>query len=271
MPAVLISGLTKRFGFFSVLKGVDLVLEQGEFLAIFGPNGAGKTTLLKILSTLSTPTSGHIRVFGYDLVHDGKHVRQFIGVLSHQPFLVPTLTGYENLKFYGQMFGVNNLHTRIEKLLKDVDMFERRNQLVETCSRGMQQRLGIARALLHHPRLLLLDEPYTGLDLAGIAFLQQTLKHFHDQGNTIIMTCHDFVRGLEFCTKAAILKQGALGYYSDPSQETQRFDVLYRQYVERQGEVQEGFTSDIKDEHSESTTHPQSCLHLSQSFQERDR
>lgn len=230
-PAVSIAGLTKRFGFTIALKGVDLLLEQGEFLAVFGPNGAGKTTLLKILSTLTSPTSGKVRLLGYDLAHDGEAIRQMIGVLSHQPFLVPTLTGYENLKFYGQMFGVNHLKPQIEGLLKDVGLFEHRNHLVETFSRGMQQRLGIARALLHTPRLLLLDEPYTGLDQDGIAFLKHTLKRVLDEGKTIIMTCHDFVRGLEFCTKAAILKKGKLVYYGDPSRQEKEFESLYQRYI----------------------------------------
>ncbi len=231
VPAVRIVGVTKRFGFTSALKGIDLLFEQGEFLAIFGPNGAGKTTLLRILATLTTPTSGTVNLLGYNLADDGEAIRQVIGVLSHQPFLIPTLTGAENLKFYGQMFGVKALKPRLETLLKAVGMFEYRDRLVGTFSRGMQQRLGIARALLHSPRLLLLDEPYTGLDQEGAAFLKQTLKTFLNEGKTIIMTCHDFVRGLEFCTQTAILKKGRLVYYGKPSEQAEQFESLYQQYI----------------------------------------
>lgn len=230
-PAVRIEALTKRFGFTWALNDIDLTLEQGEFLAIFGPNGAGKSTLIRILSTLMKPTSGRATLLGYDLETDGEAVRQAIGVLAHQPLLFPTLTGYENLKFYGQMFEIENLKTRIDELLNDVGLIEHHNQLVETFSRGMQQRLAIARAIIHSPRLLLLDEPYTGLDQSGIAFLRQTIKAFLDKGGTIIMTCHDFTRGLEFCTKAAIINDGCLVYYGAPSTLDTSFESLYREYV----------------------------------------
>lgn len=228
VPAIDVAGLSKRFGFTCALDDITLRLEQGEFLAIFGPNGAGKSTLLRILATLAAPTSGTVRLLGHALPDDGESVRHKIGVLSHNPFLIPALTGYENLKFYGQMFGITRLNARIEQLLKDVGLFEDQDRQVETFSRGMQQRLGIARALLHSPCLLLLDEPFTGLDPAGMTFLEQTLKAFLDRGNTIVMTCHDFVRGLECCTKTAILNHGRLVYCGEPEEP---FEVLYCRYV----------------------------------------
>lgn len=231
VPAVSLSGVTKRFGFTLALDDIDLILDQGEFLAMFGPNGAGKTTLLQILATLASPTSGGVRLLGHDPAHNGETVRKSIGVLSHNPFLVPTLTAYENLKFYGQMFAVKNLHVRIVELLKNVGLFEHRDQLVETFSRGMQQRLAIARAILHRPRLLLLDEPYTGLDQDGIALLKHTLRTFLDEGKTTIMTDHDFARGLEFCTKAVILNHGELVYYDDPATLEETFESLYWRHV----------------------------------------
>jgi len=230
-PAVRISNLTKQFGFIRVLNGINLTLKQGEFLTVFGPNGAGKTTLLRILSTLTRPTSGNGTLLGYDLAQDGALVRYLIGVLTHHPLLFPTLTGYENLKFYGQMFQVQHLPDRIETLLHEVGLSEQRDQLVETFSRGMQQRLAIARALLHAPRLLLLDEPYTGLDHEGISFLTQTLKAFRAQGGTVIMTSHDFEKGLELCTKATILNDGNLAYYGDPTTLEEPFEAVYQRCV----------------------------------------
>jgi len=226
-PAVSIYGLAKRFGFTMALDGIDLTLDQGEFLAVFGPNGAGKSTLLRILSTLMGPTSGRGTLLGYDLEEEGETVRKVIGVLTHHPLLFPTLTAYENLKFYGQMFDVKNLKVRIDELLREVGLSEHRDQLVETFSRGMQQRLAIARTVIHAPRFLLLDEPYTGLDQDGIALLRQTLKAFLEKGRTVIMTCHDFARGLELCTKAAILNNGHLVYYGDPSTLEDGFESLY--------------------------------------------
>jgi heme exporter protein A len=230
-PAIRIDTLTKRFGFTWALNDISFTLDQGDFLAVFGPNGAGKTTLIRILSTLMKPTSGRGTLLGYNLDDEGESVRKTIGVLTHHPLLFPTLTGYENLKFYGQMFEVKNLKTRIDQLLRNVGLIEYRDHLVETFSRGMQQRLAIARAIIHAPRLLLLDEPYTGLDQNGITFLRQLLRDFLDEGKTVIMTSHDFDRDLELCTKAAILKEGQLVYYGDPSEEEEGFESLYRRCV----------------------------------------
>ncbi len=230
-PAVRIDALTKRFGFSWALNGIELTLNQGELLAMFGPNGAGKTTLIQILSSLMKPTSGKITLLGYDLEKKGEALRKTIGVLAHLPLLFDNLTARENLKFYGQMFEVKNLKARIDQLLTDVGLKEYGNQLVGTFSRGMQQRLAIARALIHKPRLLLLDEPHTGLDQNGIAFLTQTLKNFLDEGKTVVMTGHDFARGLELCTKAAILNNGHLVYYGDPSELGDSFESLYQRCV----------------------------------------
>ena len=230
-PAVRIDALTKRFGFSWALNGIELTLNQGELLAMFGPNGAGKTTLIQILSSLMKPTSGKITLLGYDLEKKGEALRKTIGVLAHLPLLFDNLTARENLKFYGQMFEVKNLKARIDQLLTDVGLKEYGNQLVGTFSRGMQQRLAIARALIHKPRLLLLDEPHTGLDQNGIAFLTQTLKNFLDEGKTVVMTGHDFARGLELCTKAAILNNGHLVYYGDPSELEGSFESLYQRCV----------------------------------------
>ncbi len=229
--AIRIDALTKRFGFTWALNDISFTLNQGEFLAVFGPNGAGKTTLIRILSTLMNPTSGRGTLLGYSLEDEGETVRKAIGVLTHHPLLFPTLTGYENLKFYGQMFEVKNLKARIDELFREVGLIEHRDQLVETFSRGMQQRLAIARAFIHAPRLLLLDEPYTGLDQDGIAFLRQRLRDFLDEGKTVVMTCHDFGKGLELCTKAAILNEGHLVYYGDPSTLEEGFESLYQRCV----------------------------------------
>jgi heme exporter protein A len=231
-PAVNIDALTKRFGFTNALNGIEITLHQGEILTIFGPNGAGKSTLIQILSTLMRPTSGKINVLGYDLEEKGEAVRRSVGALTHNPLLFNNLTAHENLKFYGQMFEVNSLNSRIDELLRDVGLTEHRDQLVGTFSRGMQQRLAIARAIIHEPRLLLLDEPCTGLDQDGIVFLGSTLEAFVSKGRTVIMTCHDFAWGLGLCTKAAILNAGYLVYFGDPSKLKEGFETLYQRCVE---------------------------------------
>ena len=226
---VRIEALTKRFGFTWALNGIDLTLDRGEFLALFGPNGAGKSTLIRILSTLMRPTSGRVTLLGHELENQGEALRRSIGVLAHNPLLFNNLTAYENLKFYGQMFEVRDLKDRIDELLVDVGLMEHRDRLIENFSRGMLQRLAIARAIIHAPRLLLLDEPYTGLDRSGFSFLTRTLKAFLSGGNTIIMTCHDFALGLELCTRAAILNNGHLVYYGDPSTLVDSFESLYQE------------------------------------------
>ena len=151
-PAVEVKSLTKSFGSRLALKGVDLVVGEGEFLTILGPNGAGKTTLLQILATVSRASSGKIRIGGLEVGKESTEIRRRIGYVSHQTLLFDDLTAYENLKFYGRMYDVPDLDRRIHSLAEKMELSSRLHQLVRTLSRGMQQRLSIVRALLHDPR-----------------------------------------------------------------------------------------------------------------------
>ncbi len=207
-----IRDLGKRFGFRPVLQKINLFLKRGDFLALFGPNGAGKTTLIRILCALMRPTSGKICVAGFDTRHKREAVSSVIGVISHNPFLYPDLTAFENLKFYGMMYSVCRLNERIAHLMELVGLSEFADERVMTFSRGMQQRLSVARAIIHGPEILLLDEPYTGLDQRGAEKLRQILINFRDQGKTVVMTSHDLHKGLELCNRAAILNSGKLVY-----------------------------------------------------------
>lgn len=206
-------GVVKKFGFKTVLRKVDLSLDRGDFLALFGHNGAGKTTLIRILCTLMRPTSGEIRVAGLDPHHDREALCKTIGVISHRTFLYQNLTAFENLKFYGKMYEVSPLHDKIEELLELVGLSEYRDDPVNTFSRGMQQRLSVARAIIHDPEILFLDEPYTGLDQHGAEDLKKLLERFKEEGKTIFMTSHDIDRGLELCNRSAILKSGRLVFH----------------------------------------------------------
>ncbi len=210
-------GIVKKFGFKTVLRKIDLSLNRGDFLALFGPNGAGKTTFIQILCSLMRPTSGEVCVLGYDTRYDREALCRTIGVVSHNPFLYDNLTALENLKFFGKMYEVPELEDRVEELLVSVGLIEYINDPVQTFSRGMRQRLSVARAIIHDPAILFLDEPYTGLDPHGMEDLKQILKRFHGQGKTIIMTSHDLPKGLELCNQAAILKSGTLIYLGDIS------------------------------------------------------
>lgn len=210
MPVIEVRKLVKRFGLKTILKGLEFSAEPGEFVGLLGPNGAGKTTFLRILSSLSRPTMGMIRVAGFYLPQQAAGVRANLGVLSHQPLLYGDLTGEENLQFYGRMYAVENLDTRIGEVLDLVDLSKRGRDLVRTYSRGMAQRLAIARAVIHDPSILLLDEPYTGLDQDASSMLDTVLKQIAAQGRTVVMTSHDLARSEDLATRFDVLSRGKI-------------------------------------------------------------
>jgi heme exporter protein A len=209
-PAIETRGLTKLFGGVPALREVDLRLEAGEAVALFGPNGAGKSTLLRVCATLLRPTSGSARVFGDDLRDGGGAIRRRIGLLSHQSFLYPDLTPSENLAFYGRVFRVSDATRRVRALLDQVGLTGWANRPVRTLSRGLEQRCALARALLHAPDLLLLDEPFTGLDVDASATLRDVLSAAHARGTAVLMITHDISQGLASCRRAIILARGAV-------------------------------------------------------------
>ena len=210
MPVIEVKKLVKRFGLKTILKGLEFSAEPGEFIGLLGPNGAGKTTFLRILSSLSRPTMGLIKVAGFYLPQQAAGVRANLGVLSHQPLLYGDLTGEENLQFYGRMYAVENLDARIKEVLELVDLSKRGRDLVRTYSRGMAQRLAIARAVIHDPSILLLDEPYTGLDQDASAMLDTVLKQIAAQGRTVVMTSHDLARSEDLATRFDVLSRGKI-------------------------------------------------------------
>jgi len=210
-----VRGLVKAFGLQAALRGVDLDLAEGEFLTVMGPNGAGKTTLLRVLATLSKPTAGLVQVAGYDVNRAGPQVRRLIGLVSHQTLLYPHLAAEDNLRFYGRMYDVPDLEARIDEVLGVVGLEARRTDLVRTFSRGMQQRLTIARAILHKPRVMFFDEPYTGLDQQAAAVLREILTDVAAAGRTVLLTTHDLERGLVGCDHVIILNRGKVAYRAD--------------------------------------------------------
>jgi heme exporter protein A len=233
-PLVVVQGLSKRFGPTWALREIDLTLAAGTFLTVFGPNGAGKTTLIRILATLSRPSSGQVYVAGVPLTEAGAALRRVIGLVTHQTLLYPDLTAEENLRFYSRLYDVPDPEERIEMALERVGLTGRRYSLVREFSRGMQQRLSIARAILHDPVLLLLDEPYTGLDPEAAETLDEILKELMHQGRTLILTTHNLARGLALCDEVAILARGRLVYRASREDiSVGSFGDLYRQYVAR--------------------------------------
>lgn len=202
--------LVKRFGLKTILRGLDFQVAPGEFVALLGPNGAGKTTFLRILAALSRPSQGQVSMAGFVLPAQSAAVRQILGVVSHQPLLYENLTALENLQFYGRMYAVPDLTRRIDAVLGMVGLSHRRNDLVRTFSRGMQQRLAIGRAVLHDPQIMLFDEPYTGLDQDASEMLDGVLKEVAARGRTVVMTSHDLVRAEDLATRFDILSRGVI-------------------------------------------------------------
>ena len=207
-----VSGLVKQFGPFAALRGVDFSVDPGQFIALMGPNGAGKTTLLRILATLSRPTRGQVTIAGHVLPKGADDARRQIGFLSHQPLVYGELTAEENLHFFARLYDVPDAGRRVEALLNQVDLADRRHDRARSFSRGMLQRLSIARVLLHDPRVVLLDEPFTGLDPDAADRLLDTLHSLHDGARAIVMSTHDLDRGLSVCDRALIIARWRLAY-----------------------------------------------------------
>jgi heme exporter protein A len=225
--------LVKAFGNRAVLKGVDLTVAEGEFLTLVGPNGAGKTTLMNVISTLAKPTGGQVRVAGYDLADGAVEVRRKLGLVSHKTLLYQDLSGEQNLHFYARMYDVAGADARIEMVLRRVGLWGRQRDPVRTYSRGMQQRLAIARAMLHNPPILLLDEPDTGLDQHAAAMLTDLLHEVGATRRTVLMTTHNLERGLELGDRVAILAGGRIAYQASKSDlDVGRFREIYYRYVE---------------------------------------
>jgi heme exporter protein A len=218
MPApdrtIEVRALTKTFGLNPVLRGLDFDVPRGQFLTLLGPNGSGKTTLLRILGALARPTSGTVRVGGWELPGEAEFVRAQLGVVSHLPLLYDTLTAEENLLFFARLYNLprETRRARVEAVLRRVGLARRARDVVGTYSRGMQQRLAIARAILHEPAVLLLDEPYTGLDQDAAALLDELLREVASGGRTVIMTTHDLRRGHALADRIAILSRGRIAF-----------------------------------------------------------
>jgi heme exporter protein A len=213
-PSIQVSRLTKSYGSHQALRGVDLTVKTGERVALFGPNGAGKTTLMKILATISKPTSGSVTVEGVDLKDRPEGVRRHIGLVGHGTFLYGHLSAYENLDFYGRIYDVPRRRERILQVVEQVEMTARLHDRVGSLSRGMQQRVSIARAMLHDPSVMLLDEPETGLDQRSASIVWSALLGSGSRRRTVIMITHNLERGLELSDRIALLVKGRVAHES---------------------------------------------------------
>jgi heme exporter protein A len=202
--------LTKRYGYRQVLSGVDLSVKSGEFFVLFGPNGAGKSTLIRILCTLMKPTGGTAKVAGYDIADDPDGVRANIGLIGHSSHLYEDLTAFENLRFYLRMHGVDAIEDRIAEALKVTGLERAMLNRVRTFSTGMKKRLCVAKIVARPPRVLFLDEPYSGLDEEGIRMLNRFLLRLKTEGCTVFMVTHHREQGLATGDRALYLDGGKL-------------------------------------------------------------
>ncbi|HKQ60556.1 MAG TPA: ABC transporter ATP-binding protein [Candidatus Polarisedimenticolaceae bacterium] len=208
-------GLARRFGAVAALESVDLRVEPGESLALFGANGAGKTTLLRILGLVLRPSAGSLRVGGLDPRRQQQQVLASIGLVSHATWLYEDLTARQNLEFFAALYGVPAPTARAAELLELVELTPRRDDPVRTFSRGMQQRLALARGLVHAPRLVLLDEPFSGLDPHASDVLCRTLAGLRRQGCTLVFATHDVAQGLALSDRWAFLARGRVRQSGD--------------------------------------------------------
>ncbi|MDA0733280.1 MAG: heme ABC exporter ATP-binding protein CcmA [Chloroflexi bacterium] len=210
--AILVEGLHKSYGDWPVLWDLNLSVGWGEFVVLFGANGTGKTTLLRVLSTQARPESGTVKVSGFDCVRRAESVRSRVGVVGHSGFLYEDLTCRENLMFYGQLFRIDHIRQRVDDVLSQVGMTQRADHRVKTLSHGMQKRVAIARAILHQPQVLLLDEPEGGLDQESLAMLSSLLSEWTQAGRTVVMTTHNVELGLSWADRVAVLSDGGLQF-----------------------------------------------------------
>ncbi len=234
-PIVEVAELAREFGSRRAVAGVTFSLAAGECLALFGPNGAGKTTLLRLLAGLLKPTSGSARVSGIQLP-GGPLARSRIGFISHHTMLYEALSPRENVSFSARLYGIRDFRGRVEDSLRRMSMLERADAPIRSLSRGMQQRVSIARAMVHSPQLVLADEPYSGLDESGARALTVLLRELRSAGTAIIVVTHNLAEGLLLATHAAVMQRGKfLRYDSADRVDARAYAVVYREALVASG------------------------------------
>ena len=228
-PVVEVAALTRAFASRPAVAGVSFSLAPGECLALFGPNGAGKTTLLRVLAGLLKPTSGSARISGIPLP-GGSLARSRVGLISHHTMLYDALSPRENVSFAARLYGVRDPRERVDSALRRMSMLERADTPVRSLSRGMQQRVSIARAMVHSPQIVLADEPYSGLDDSGARALTSLLRELLSAGTSIVIVTHNLSEGLSLATHAAVMNRGKFIRYESAARiDPATYATLYRE------------------------------------------
>ena len=225
---LLTRNLTKTFGRFTALRSLSLEVPRGESLTIVGRNGAGKTTFLKIVSSIIRSYTGEVLISGKNLKTADEDTRRTIGFVSHESLLYKDLTVRDNLGFYARMYGVADRDRRIGEIIRRVDLEAKTDVLVRALSRGMKQRLSLARAFIHSPSILLLDEPFTGLDERASEILDSLLGEFKASGGTLVMVTHDIERGWRLADRVVVFEKGKIVHQTSPRGSS--FDAFRNEY-----------------------------------------
>ena len=211
-PAIAVTGLSKAYARTQVLRGLDLEVPWGRVLTVLGPNGSGKTTLVRILAGLARPDEGRVHVAGIDLAREPERARRRVGVVTHDALLYDGLTGYENLAFFGRMFGLDRIDDRIAEVSGLLGIAGRLRQRAGTLSHGFRKRFSIARALLHGPAVLVMDEPESGLDQEALRLLDAAVGGSANAPRSVLVTTHDLERGLAVGDSLVVLSRGEIVY-----------------------------------------------------------
>jgi heme exporter protein A len=226
-------GLVRNFGKTRAVDDISFTLSRGETLALFGPNGAGKTTLLRVLAGALRAQGGEVRSGGQPFDPADLAWRSRVGLLSHRSFLYGRLTCAENLRFFGELYGLEDVNERVSERLRAVGLEDQADRHAQALSRGMTQRLALARALLHDPEIVLLDEPYTGLDAHAAGRLRGILAALKDGRRTVVLVTHNLTQGLRLADRIAIQVRGRFVHSStDFERRPDSFEAFYRSTVE---------------------------------------
>ncbi len=202
---IVVKGLTKRFGDVLAVDGLEMEVKPGEIFGFLGPNGAGKTTTIRMLSSLISPTSGEAKVAGYEVGREDNEIRRNVGILTESPGLYDRLSAERNLSFFAELHDVEDVAGQVERYLRLLGLWDRRGDVAATFSKGMRQKLAIARAMLHEPKVLLLDEPTAGLDPEMARLVREFISELKDKGRTIFLCTHNLDEADRLCDRIAVV------------------------------------------------------------------